>query len=185
MILPPSSRFHDTDGYLALYRLVKDGQPKEQNDAPDAHPRFVLYTLLDDVARHKELDLETLTHHVRQSDATAANGYWHASITEARSFLEALLVSILCMVCDQPADKQKSTLRDATPFRYCLRRLREAGFLDANENDLLQYVHRMASCNGSHDSVIDEAWARLVRRMVWATGQYLLTCYEMWKSIAA
>ena len=182
MIAPAPSRFNGSDALVALSRLVEDGRGGEQSDAPGANPRFVLYTLLAGVAAHEELDLDTLTRHVRQSDATAADGYWHLSLNQARSFLEALLVGMLCNVCAQPADKQKGMSRNDTSFRRCGRRLLEAGFLDADENDLLQYVYSVASGKGSHHRATDEAWTRLARRMVWTAGEYLLTRYEEWKS---
>ncbi len=182
MIASVSSRFNGSHARVARSRFAQDGRPKEQCEAPGAKPCFALSTLLVDVAGHEELDLDTLSYHVRQSDATAADGYWHASINEARSFLEALLVGMLCTVCVEPADKYQSTSRNGTPFRCYRRRLVEAGFLDADENDLLQYVYSVASAKGSHHGVTDEAWTRLARRMVWTAGQYLLTRYEVWKS---
>ena len=182
MIAPAPTRINDRDALVALSRLVQDGRTEEEGDAPDGRPRFVLHTLLADVACHEELDLDTLTYHVRQSDATAADGYWHASINEARSFLEALVVGMLHTVRAEPADEQNNTSRKGTPFRCYRRRLMEAGFLDADENDLLQYVYSIASAKGSHHGATDEAWTRLARRMVWTAGEYLLTRYEEWKS---
>ena len=149
---------------------------------PPAAPCFSLAALLDEIARHPELDLDTLGYHVGQSDATADDGYWHASINEARSFLEALLVGMLCTVCAEPADNYQITSRKGTPFRCYRRRLVEAGFLDVDENELLQYVYSVASAKGSHHGVTDEAWTRLARRMVWIAGQYLLKRYAVWKS---
>ncbi|MCH8243745.1 MAG: hypothetical protein IH897_14210 [Planctomycetes bacterium] len=168
---PARTRIYDRDALVALARLVEDGRTEEEGGAPGANPRFVLHTLLAGVAAHEELDLDTLTCHVRQSDATAADGYWHLSLNQARSFLEALLVGMLCNVCAQPADKQKGMSRNGTSFRRCGRRLLEAGFLDADENDLLQYVYSVASGKGSHHRVTDRAWTRLARRMVW-TGWF-------------
>ena len=183
MIAPAPTRINDREALVALSRLVQNGRTEEEkSDAPGANPPFVLHTLLADVARHEELDLDTLTYHVRQSDATAADGYWHASINEARSFLEALLVGILYSVCAEQADKQKGMSRNSTPFRGCRRRLLEAGFLDVDENDLLQYVYSIASAKGSHHGATDEAWTRLARRMVWTAGEHLLTRFEAWKS---
>ena len=63
--------------------------------ADDAVPRERLADLLPRLLRHDELDLETLAYHLQQSDATAADGYCHAAINEARSFLEALVVNIV------------------------------------------------------------------------------------------
>ena len=39
----------------------------------------------------------------------------------------------------------------------------------------------MASAKGSHHGVTDEAWTRLVRRIILATGHYLLHRYAAWK----
>ena len=143
---------------------------------------FSLATLLDDLRRHPELDLDTLTYHLTQSDATAADGYCHAAINEARSFLEALLVSILGAVRPDPPDKSRNNgSHHGMPFRCYRRSLLECGFIDGDENDLLQYVYSVASAKGSHHGVTDEAWARLARRMVFTTGQYVIQHYGAWK----
>ena len=170
------------NGRSAVGLVQVDASDAASGDSVAPGPCFNLAALLGDIARHEELDLDTLTYHVRQSDATAADGYWHASINEARSFLEALLVGMVRAICAQPVDKYQSTTGNGTPFRCYRRRLLEAGFLDADENDLLQYVYRVASAKGSHHGVTDEAWTRLARRMVWTAAQYLLTRYALWKS---
>jgi hypothetical protein len=67
------------------------------------------------------------------------------------------------------------------PFRRYRRNLLEAGFIDADESDLLQYIYSVASAKGSHHGVADEPWSRLARRVVFATAQYLLQRYAAWK----
>lgn len=165
-----------------------DGDTVENSptdDAPEA-PCFSLAALLGDLRHHPELDLDTLGYHLRQSDATAADGYCHAAINEARSFLEALVVSIVHAVRrDAAAGEADSALRDrsqnGTAFRTYRRYLLEGGFIDADENELLQYVYSVASAKGSHHGVTDEAWTRLARRIVFSTGQYLLQRYAAWE----
>ncbi len=147
---------------------------------------FSLAALLDDLRVHPELDQRTLAYHLQQSDATAADGYCHAAINEARSFLEALVVSIVQAVRQEAAERDvESPLRDrsqnGTAFRTYRRYLLESGFIDADENDLLQYVYSVASAKGSHHGVTDEAWTRLARRIVFAAGQYLVQRYGGWK----
>ncbi len=159
-----------------------DAAPARDGDAPEP-PCFSLAALLADLRRHPELDLDTLAYHLTQSDATAAEGYWHAAINEARSFLEALVVSILHAVRPDPPEKSHNNgSANGTPFRCYRRSLLEAGFIDAHENDLLQYVYGVASAKGSHHGVTNEAWSRLARRMVFTTGQYVIQHYEAWKS---
>jgi hypothetical protein len=148
-------------------------------------PGFALGALLDDLRLHPELDLDTLAYHIRQSDATAADGYCHAAINEARSFLEALIVNIVHTVRRDADGTPDSALRDrsqnGTAFRTYRRYLLEAGFIDGDENELLQYVYSVASAKGSHHGVTDETWCRLARRMVFAAGQYVIQRYAKWE----
>ncbi|MCG8405532.1 MAG: hypothetical protein MI923_10080 [Phycisphaerales bacterium] len=151
----------------------------------DPAPGEPLAALLPDLQSHPELDLETLVYHLRQSDATATDGYCHASINEARSFLEALVVSIVHAVRRTKTDSKESRLRDpsqnGTSFRAHRRSLLESGFIDADENDLLQYMYSVASAKGGHHGITDYVWAQLARRIVDATARYLLCRYASWK----
>ena len=151
-------------------------------DVPEP-PCFSLTALIGDLRPHPELDLDTLAYHLTQSDATAVEGYWHAAINEARSFLEALLVSIVRAVRPDAPDKSNGNgSNNGMPFRCYRRSLMEAGFIDIDENELLQYVYGVASAKGSHHGVTNEAWSRLARRMVFITGQYMIQHYGAWKS---
>jgi hypothetical protein len=170
---------------VTTQRFDGDGVEEEAADGPAVPPCFALAALLDDLQPHDELDLRTLAYHVRQSDATAADGYWHAAINEARSFLEALVVSIVhALRQDAAVGEADSALRDrsqnGTVFRRYRRYLQENGFIDADENELLQYVYGVASAKGSHHGVTDETSCRLARRMVFTAGQYLLQRYSAW-----
>ena len=148
-----------------------------------------LAVLLPDLRGHPELDLKTLAYHLEQSDATAADGYCHAAINEARSFLEALIVNIFLAAQRDVvpgADGEgngngRDRSQNGTAFRTWRRYLCEMGFLDGEENELLQWVYGVASAKGSHHGVTDEAWTRLVRRIILATGHYLLHRYAAWK----
>ena len=156
-------------------------------DRGELHGAFsgqeALASLLPELELHRELDLEPMRYHLEQSDATTRDGYWHASINEARSFLEALLVGIMHAVeGEAPPDPSRNGSPNGTPFRSYRRYLTELGFLDPDENTLLQFVYGVASAKGSHHGVADEAWSRLARRMVCTTGQYVIHRYGTWKS---
>ena len=171
---------------LTTQRFNGKGVAQGVTDDWRQRPCFSLAALFEDLRRHPELDLDTLAYHLRQSDATAADGYWHAAINEARSFLEALVVSMVRAVQrDAAGPDADSALRDrsqnGTAFRTYRRNLLEAGFIDADESDLLQYIYSVASAKGSHHGVADEPWSCLARRVVFATGQYLLERYAAWK----
>ena len=112
-----------------------------------------------------------------------AEGHWHAAVNQARSFLEALLVTVRHAVRPGAADKSNDIgLTNGTPFRCYRRSLLEAGFLGVDENELLHYVYGVASAKGSHHGVTSEAWSRLARRMVFTAGQYVIEHYAAWKS---
>lgn len=147
---------------------------------------FPLTALLPDLQTHTELDLKTLAYHLQQSDATAADGYHHAAVNEARSFLEALVVNIVQAVRREITNGDAEPngghgLQNGAAFRTYRRQLHEAGFIDSAENDLLQYVYSVASAKGSHAGVTDELWTRLARRIIFATGQYVAQRYGAWK----
>ena len=116
---------------------------------------------------------------MEQSDATAVGGYWHASINEARSVLEALLVSIVRTVYAN--DARKPGTGNGTAFSVYRRYLVDAGFMDAYESDVLHFVYGLGSAKGSHHGVPDEAWNHLARRMVSCTCAYLLHRLAEWK----
>ena len=143
--------------------------------------REELARLLPAIQQHPELDLKTLRYHLEQSDATADDGYWHAAINEARSFLEALVVSIAQVERRESLVAFRKGKESQGGIRLCRRFLVDVGFLDANEDDLLQHVYSIASAKGSHQGVTDAAWSRLARRIVLTTGQYLLRRYAAWK----
>ena len=141
-----------------------------------------LAALLPDLQPHPELDLKTLAYHLQQSDATAADGYHHAAVNEARSFVEALIISIVRVVQQERSNKQAGNgSPNGTAFRMYRRHLAEAGLISADENDLLQGIYSMASAKGSHQGVTDATWTRLARQIVFATGQYLVRRYVDWK----
>ncbi len=148
--------------------------------ADDAVPRERLADLLPRLRRHGELDLETLAYHLQQSDATAADGYCHAAINEARSFLEALVMSMAIARQREPIGKFRKGKESKSGFRLGCLYLRELGFIDEEEEVLLQHVYSIASAKGSHHGVTDEPWCRLARRMVGTTGRYLIHRYRVW-----
>ena len=162
---------------ITAERLQLKGTPTV--DASESS-RFALVALMEDLAPHVELDLRTLGYHLQQSDATAADGYHHAAINEARSFLEALVVSIVHASRGKKAGGDAGSSK-CTAFGTYRRRLMDSGFIDVDENELLHFVYGIASAKGSHHGIADEAWAGVARRIVFVAGQYLVQRYGEWK----
>ncbi len=147
-------------------------------------PRDELTRLSAALQHFPELDQRTLRYHLDQSEATAADGYWHAAINEARSFLEALVVSMAQVEQQDRLMAFRKGKESQGGLRLCRRFLVDAGFLDANEDELLLHVYGIASAKGAHHGVTDAAWCHLTRRIVWTTAQYLLRRYETWRRTA-
>jgi hypothetical protein len=145
-------------------------------------PEFALTSLLTEARLHPELDLLTLTYHTRQSDATARDGYWHASINEARSVLEALVVSIVQTI--GVTETRRDGIGSGTAFSHWRRFLVAVEFIDTYESDVLHFVYGLSSVKGSHHGVPDERWCRLARRLVFCAADYVLGRYGEWKQRA-
>ncbi len=147
-----------------------------------AMPHVQLSLLLPALSRHPKLDLKTMRYHAEQSDATAYDGYWHAAINEARSFMEALVISI-AMRCDrQRLEEFRKGKESYGGIRLYRRYLYNIGFLDADEDILVTSVYSITSAKGGHFGVSDEPWCRVSRRIVWTTSDYLIGRYERWKA---
>lgn len=145
-------------------------------------PDFALTSLLTEARLHPELDLLTLSYHTQQSDATAHDGYWHASINEARSVLEALVISIVQTIGAD--DTRRPGIGGGTAFSHWRRSLVAVGFIDTYESDVLHFAFGLSSLKGSHHGVPDEHWCRLARRLVFCAADYVLDRYREWKTRA-
>ena len=146
---------------------------------PPSPPCLCLAMLLHTLRPHAELDLTTIAYHLQQSDATAADGYCHASINEARSALEALVVGIAMTFGE--TDARLPGRGSNTPFSNWRRFLVETGLLTQPESDMLHFAYGLSSAKGSHHGVTDIAWTRLTRWIIFAASQYLLRRYAAWK----
>ncbi len=146
-------------------------EPRAENHSPEP-ACFSLAALLVELRPYTELDQRTPAYHLQQSDATAADGYHHAAINEARSFLESLTVTIVREVRRAAEGRSETACEppssNTTAYRAHRRFLMESGFLDADENELVRYAYSLASAKGSHHGIADEAWACLTHRVVHA-----------------
>ena len=144
-----------------------------------------LALLRESLARHGELDVRTLHYHLEQADATMREGFWHAAVNEARSFIEALIVGIAEFESARRHD-QLSGLppngESRSGYHECRKYLVTVGFADGDEMDLFKQVYAIASRKGSHPGVTDEVWGRLVCHFCWMASYFLLSRYSAWKS---
>lgn len=112
-----------------------------------------LAALLPGFAHHPNPDYPTLAYHGEQSDATARDGYFHEAINEAQ--------------CGFPS---------------CSRYLEEIGLFNLEERVMVGHTYGLDRAGGIREGVGDEAWSRLVRRMIWTAAQYVIQPYNAWTS---
>lgn len=139
--------------------------------------------IAEQLETHAELDVATLRYHLDQADATAREDYWHASVNEARCFLEALIVGI----AEYEASKRHHqisglpTLDSKSGYHECRKYLVSIGFADADAMDFFKHAYALASRKGSHPGVTDETWGRLISHLCWTGSYLLLQRYAAWK----
>ncbi len=144
-----------------------------------------LALLRESLASHDELDLKTLRYHLNQADATVREGFWHAAVNEARSFIEALIVGIAEFESARRHDQLSGLSLNAesrSGYHECRKYLVTLGFTDGVGMDLFKQVYRITSRKGSHPGVTDEMWGRLVCQLCWTASYFLLSRYGAWKS---
>lgn len=143
-----------------------------------------LVTLLPGLQQHPNLDYRTLAYHAEQCDATARDGYWHAAINEARTFLEALVINI-ALEEERPSEESIADFRKRREahcgFPSCCRYLEEIGFFNLDERVMVQHTYTLDGAGGIREGVGEEPWSRLVRRMIHIAAQYVIRRYEAWK----
>ena len=139
--------------------------------------------LLPELAPYGELDLETMGYHARESDATAAEGHWHAAVNEARSLLEALVIGAAVATCGRDPETFRRETHSEACYKKARRLLLEAGFLSAGDNDVLMHVHGLVSGSGSHPRVVDGGSGAYCLELIAVTVRYLIRRYASWRSV--
>ena len=139
--------------------------------------------LLPELAPYGELDIETMAYHARESDATAAEGHWHAAVNEARSLLEALVIGAAVAACGRDPETFRRETHSEACYKKARRLLREAGFLSAGDSDVLLHVHGLVSGSGSHPRVVDAGSGAYCLELIAVTVRYLIRRYASWRSV--
>ncbi len=158
--------------------------PQPVIDPTATPPGGILADLLTQLEPWPELRIQTLAYHLRQSDATARDGYWHAAVHEARSFLELLVQNMAGVIKGRLPDHFAAAGDSNTRFKICRHYLLKPGYIDPDDNMLLLNVFRIAGAKGSHPGIPDEPWCRLARQFVRLTAEYLIGRYATWRSVS-
>ena len=158
--------------------------PKPVTNVPVVQPVESLGGLRRVLRQWPELGTKIIGYHLGQSDELAREGYLHAAVHEATSFLEALIQGMTLAVTGEPKVKFERSVDVRTRLKMCRDTLVRHGYIDADQCQLLVGVFQITRAKGSHPGVTDEPWCRLARRFVRHTAEYLLTRYAKWRNIS-
>jgi hypothetical protein len=154
--------------------FVVDGAVAE--DVPVAEENRTSLELL--INRHKEdLDISTLTHHLKENIDLFRQERWDSSVSHARNFVEQLLKDIATTIAS--SNKESPDMNRAVEVRNYLEK---TGFLDSGERrKLVDGVYGYFSEEGSHPGISDQSAARVCMHILWAFSYYILEKFEDWK----
>lgn len=160
---------------LQMDGFVVDGEAIAE-DVPVAEENRTSLEML--VNRHaEELDVETLTHHLKENIDLFRQEKWDSAISHARNFVEQLLKDIATTIACRK--NENPNLNRAVDLRNYLEK---AGFLDAGERrKLVDGVYGYFSEEGSHPGISDQSAARVCMHILWAFAYYILEKFEDWK----
>ncbi len=160
--------------------LMKDGFVVDggtvAKDVPIAEENRTSLEML--VNRHaEELDVETLTHHLKENIDLFRQEKWDSAIGHARNFVEQLLKDIARAIAGNKNDNP-DLRRPVTVREY----LQTCGFFDeAEKRKLVDGIYGYFSEEGSHPGISEQSTARVCMHILWAFAYYILEKFEDWK----
>jgi hypothetical protein len=160
--------------------LMKDGfvvgGGAVAEDVPVAEENRTSLELL--VNRHAgDLDVETLTHHLKENIDLFRQEKWDSGIGHARNFIEQLLKDIAIAIASNKNEKPDLS-RPVTVREY----LQTCGFFDeAEKRKLADGIYGYFSEEGSHPGISEQSTARVCMHILWAFAYYILEKFEDWK----
>jgi len=160
--------------------LMKDGfvvgSGSVSEDVPVAEENRTSLELLAN--RHAdELDIETLTHHLKENIDLFRQEKWDSSIGHARNFVEQLLKDIARAIAGNK-NENPDLSRPVTVREY----LQTCGFFDeAEKRKLVEGIYGYFSEEGSHPGISEQSTARVCMHILWAFAYYILEKFEDWK----
>jgi len=146
-------------------------------DVPQAEENKTALEVL--VERHRDnLEVTTLTHHLKENIDLFRQGKWDSSISHARNFVEQLLGDIARAVA-QVRSENPNLRRPVQVREY----LQNAGFFDeAEKRKLTDGVYGYFSEEGSHPGISTQSASRVCMHILWAFAYYLLEKFENWEA---
>lgn len=161
--------------------LQRDGFVVDQHAIIDAEPdaggqRSAIAALLDKY--EDDLDVPTLSHHLRECEDLFRQERWDSSIGHCRNFVEQLLNDVASSLAAARND-QHNLSRPHHVREY----LQTVGFFDESERrKLVDGVYGYFSEEGSHPGISTHSAARISKSILLSFAFYVLEKLDAWKS---
>lgn len=136
--------------------------------------------MVEKIKSNPELNHPVLMEHLGDCENSYLNGSWKNSISNARHFMEELLLDIAKAGAEALGEKPpKSGSGEAGRVRGFLV---DKGFFEQKEcDDLINGVYSYLSEEGSHRGLTKHSCARASRIIILSLGFYVLEKFENWK----
>lgn len=174
-------RVNETSAEELTQCLMRDGFVVDGKALIDAEPdaqefRTAIAAMRD--THEGDLEVTTLSHHLRECEDLFRQEKWDSSIGHCRNFVEQLLKDIATALAQG---------RDAKPNlsqpRFVREYLQSSGFLDEPERKkLVDGVYGYFSEEGSHPGISTHSAARISKSILLSFAFYVLEKFEAWKS---
>ncbi|MCZ6652958.1 MAG: hypothetical protein O7D91_08015 [Planctomycetota bacterium] len=176
--LPRLTRQLEIEGYTIISGKVR---PMDAEAPQEYQDRTALAASL---RTHQEIHPDILIHHIEASDESMMNSVWHAATGEARAFFEGLVVNIAESRAESPSNIPNYPRQGErrSKFAPCREYLVQIGFINQDENELIKQLYSFASIRGGHPGITEEQEAKLIRRLCWVVGTFIIAKYVDWKA---
>ena len=161
----------ELDGYI-----YKEGTlyPTEPSVIDEKEEQSYLELLIDNLSLS---DAPIIKHHLQLSEQAYVDSRWSDTISNARSFLEA----ILGQIADSLHTKLNGTplpASTASQPRQVRDYLEGTAFIDGVEKQTIAKVYGLISNTGSHPNMAHKDQARLMRNLALTFSQYILLQWD-------
>lgn len=177
---PYGPQYEDNEAYqMALSRLERsleiDGFKIENRKIVRISDEDVLEEHNILIKSLKEFGFDVTIHHLERSRTHFINSEWDSSNGQTRKALEELTKKIAETIAERLSEDIPIGTRAKAPRPVNIRKyLRNSGFLDDNEVELLRAFYQYASDKGAHPGLSNETESRLRRFILIGLCQFYL-----------
>lgn len=154
----------ELDGYIYRDRQLL---PSESAALDTAEESGILQSLYTELELNNRL---VVLHHLELSEENYVAGHWNDVISNARNFLEHVLLETARR---HSLEVNKESLSKTKPYEV-RDYLEREGLLESKEKDALAKIYGLLSDTGSHPYIAEKDQARLMRNLALTFSQFVM-----------